>query len=117
MKKNNETDGVAKMFGIVVLSNRASGYTDKSGAVQGNFRFSNIIRFTVIMSLATPCIAICGLLKYLVVLAKETKLERADFTLQLLMFVTAGKERRMFIIFFLSSFYQLLSTLFSARAG
>ena len=35
---------------------------------------------------------------------KETVLERADFTLQLLMFVTAEKERRMFIIFFLSIF-------------
>ena len=43
---------------------------------------------------------------------KETKLERADFTLQLLMFVTAEKGRRMFIIFFLSSFCQLLSPLF-----
>ena len=31
---------------------------------------------------------------------KETTLKRADFTLQLLMFVTAEKERRMFIIFF-----------------
>ena len=40
---------------------------------------------------------------------KETTLERADFTLQLLMFVTAEKERRMFIIFFLSIFCQLLS--------
>ena len=35
---------------------------------------------------------------------KETKLERADFTLQLLVFVTAEKERRMFISFFLSIF-------------
>ena len=35
---------------------------------------------------------------------KETTLERADFTLQLLMFVAAEKERRMFTIFFLSSF-------------
>ena len=35
---------------------------------------------------------------------KETKLERADFTLQLLMFVTAEKEGQMFIIFFLSIF-------------
>ena len=33
---------------------------------------------------------------------KETTLERADFTLQLFMFLTAEKERRMFIIFFLS---------------
>ena len=48
---------------------------------------------------------------------KETKLERADFNLQLLMFVSAEKERRMFIIFFLSSFCQLLSPLFPARAG
>ena len=37
---------------------------------------------------------------------KETKLERADFTLQLLMFVTAENERRMFIFFF---FFQFLS--------
>ena len=38
--------------------------------------------------------------------AKETTLERADFTLQLLMFVTAEKEieRVMFIIFFLFIF-------------
>ena len=45
------------------------------------------------------------LLKY----SKETTLERADFTLQLLMFVTAEKEGQMFLIFFLSSFCQLLS--------
>ena len=48
---------------------------------------------------------------------KETILERADFNLQLLMFVTSEKERRMFIIFFLSSFYQLLSPRFWARTG
>ena len=42
-------------------------------------------------------------------LYKEITLERADFTLQLLMFATAGKEGQMFIIFFLSSFCQLLS--------
>ena len=35
---------------------------------------------------------------------KETTLERADSTFQLLMFVTAEKERKMFIISFLSSF-------------
>ena len=47
------------------------------------------------------------------VLSKETKLERADFTRQLLMFVTAEKERQMlFIIFLLSSFCQLLSPQF-----
>ena len=40
---------------------------------------------------------------------KETILERADFTLQLLMFVTAEKKRELFIFFFLSSFCQLLS--------
>ena len=43
---------------------------------------------------------------------KENTLERADFTLQLSMFVTAEKERRMFIIFFLSIFCQLLSPRF-----
>ena len=43
---------------------------------------------------------------------KETTLERDDFTVQLLMFVTAEKEGRMFIIFFLSSFCQLLSPRF-----
>ena len=35
---------------------------------------------------------------------KETTLERADFTLQLLMFVTVEEERIMFITFFLSIF-------------
>ena len=35
---------------------------------------------------------------------KETTLERADFPLQLLMFVTAEKEREMFIILFISIF-------------
>ena len=40
---------------------------------------------------------------------KETTFERADYTLQLSMFVTAEKERQMFKIFFLSSFGQLLS--------
>ena len=37
--------------------------------------------------------------------SKETTLERADFTLQLLMFVTAEKEGQMFIIFFFFSFF------------
>ena len=37
-------------------------------------------------------------------MTKETKLERADFTLQLLMFVTEEKEGVMFIIFSLSIF-------------
>ena len=36
--------------------------------------------------------------------AKETAFERADFALQLLMFVTEEEEGRMFIIFFLSIF-------------
>ena len=44
--------------------------------------------------------------------SKETTLERADFTLQLLMFVTAEKEGQMFIIVFLSIFCQLLSQRF-----
>ena len=48
---------------------------------------------------------------------KETTLERADFTLQLLMFVTSEKERRMFTIFSLSSFCQLLSSRIQARTG
>ena len=48
---------------------------------------------------------------------KETTLERADFPLKLLMFVTAEKEGQMFIIFFLSIFCQLLSPRFSARTG
>ena len=48
---------------------------------------------------------------------KETTLERADFALQLLMFVTEEKERRMFTIFFLSSFCQLLSPRIQARTG
>ena len=48
---------------------------------------------------------------------KETTLERADFTLQLFMFVTTEKERRMFTIFFLSSICQLLSPWFFARIG
>ena len=47
-----------------------------------------------------------------IILNKETTLERADFALQLSMFVTAEKEREMFIIFFLSSFCQLLSPRF-----
>ena len=52
-----------------------------------------------------------------IVLHKETILERADFTFQLLMFVTAEKEKSMFIFFFLSSFCQLLSPWFQARLG
>ena len=40
-----------------------------------------------------------------VVHTKESTLERADFTFQLLMFVSAEKERVMFIIFFLSIFF------------
>ena len=51
----------------------------------------------------------CVLNKVVVVVVKETTLERADFTLQLLMFISAEKEGQMFIVFFLSSFYQLLS--------
>ena len=49
--------------------------------------------------------------------SKETTLERDDFTLQLLMFVTAKEERVMFIIFFLSFFCQLLSPQFKPRTG
>ena len=43
---------------------------------------------------------------------KETTFERADFTLQLLMFVTIEKEREMYIIFYLSIFCKLLSLQF-----
>ena len=50
-------------------------------------------------------------------LPKETILERADFILQLLMFVTEEKEREMSIIFFFSSFCQLLSPGFKAGTG
>ena len=35
---------------------------------------------------------------------KETTLERADFAIQLLLFVTVEKEEQMFTIFFLSIF-------------
>ena len=42
---------------------------------------------------------------------KGTILERADFPLQQLMFVTA-REGQLFMIFFLSSFCQLLSPQF-----
>ena len=59
---------------------------------------------------------ICSLAEW-IYLSKETTLERADFTLQLLMFVTEEKERVMFIIFCLSIFCQLLSPGFWARIG
>ena len=48
-------------------------------------------------------------LSWWITMTKETTLERADFTLELWMFVTAEKEREMLIIFFLLSFCQLLS--------
>ena len=48
---------------------------------------------------------------------KETTLERADFTLQMLKFVTAEKEGEMFIFFFLSISCQLLSLRFYTKAG
>ena len=48
----------------------------------------------------------------MLLLSKDTTLERADFTLLLSMFVTPEKERQLFIIFFLSSFCQLLSQQF-----
>ena len=67
------------------------------------------------------CLCVCGQLPKIVKMIphepKETTLERADFTLQLLMFVTAEKERRMFTIFFLPSFGQLLSPRIQARTG
>ena len=44
--------------------------------------------------------------------SKETTLERADFTLQLLMFVTTEKEGVVFIIFF---FFQFLSAVVTAK--
>ena len=47
---------------------------------------------------------------------KETTLERADFTLQLIMFVTVEKGRVLCIIFFLSIFSQL-SPRFQANTG
>ena len=43
---------------------------------------------------------------------KETTLERADFTLKLLMFVIGEKYKLMFTILFLSIFCQLLSLQF-----
>ena len=46
---------------------------------------------------------------------KETTLEKADFMFQPLIFVTAEKERRMFRIYFLSSFCQLLSRDFKLK--
>ena len=48
---------------------------------------------------------------------KETTFERADFTLQLLMFVTAEKEREKFIKKFLSNFCELLSEHFKTMVG
>ena len=54
---------------------------------------------------------------FTLVAGKETTLERADFTLQLSMFVTAEKERRMFIFFFLPILCQLLFPGFQARIG
>ena len=48
---------------------------------------------------------------------EETILERADFTLLLLKFVTAGKEGQLVMIFSLSIFCQLLSPLYQARTG
>ena len=57
-------------------------------------------------------------LKTVIIGAKETTLERADsIILQLLIFVTVEMEREMFIIFFLSSFCQLLSPRFYARTA
>ena len=47
----------------------------------------------------------------------ETTLERADFTFQLIMFVTVEKGRVLFIIFFLPIFCQLLSPRFQANTG
>ena len=38
---------------------------------------------------------------------EETTFERADFTLKLLRFVTAEKERRMFIILFFPVYYSV----------
>ena len=49
--------------------------------------------------------------------SKETTLERADFTLQLLMFVTEEKGKEIFIVFFLSTFCQLLFPQFQTRKG
>ena len=48
---------------------------------------------------------------------KETTFQRADFALQLLMFVTEEKEGEMFIFFFLSIFCQLMSPQLKARIG
>ena len=48
---------------------------------------------------------------------KETTLERADFPLQLSMFVTAENDGRMFIMFILFYFCQLWSPRFWATRG
>ena len=62
-----------------------------------------------------------AILKWLVMLflpfiwslsAEEATLERVDFTLQLVIFVTSEKEGKMSTIFFLSIFCQLLSQRF-----
>ena len=58
----------------------------------------------VLSGISTSCLSRFG--------PKETTLERADFTLQLLMFVTAEKDREMFLIISLSDLLLLLSPWF-----
>ena len=72
--------------------------------------FLDFIFVTLATLNAGPIISVPGFSPILE--SKEATLERADLTLQLLMFVTAEKERKLFIIFFLSSFCQLLSPQF-----
>ena len=60
----------------------------------------------------SPVTTVALLTEFVLLMGKETTLERADFALQLFMFVTMEKERRMFIIFCLSIFCQLLSPQF-----
>ena len=64
-----------------------------------------------------PVCVLDSLVDLLLLLPKETTSERADFTLQLQIFVTAEMEWQMFKIFFLSSLDQLLSPRFKARIG
>ena len=83
--------------------------------------FSNHISDITTLSIASqvrePPIDVRVLVSSHLISPKETTFERADFTIQLSMFVTEEKERQMFIIFFLSSFCQLLSPRFQAMAG
>ena len=115
--EENEGGGAGEDGSFFVILNNILGFwrggRGEAGQVIMRLNSSFPLSAPFFVVFLYPCFSPSGILSFHNFISpKETTLERADFTLQLLMFVTAEKERVMFIIFCLSIFCQLLSPRF-----